>query len=270
MEANNILTANLLDILFEGRNKDYGAYDLRKSYNKRISISLVITLGIIASLLLLSAIAKDNSLSDSNQIKGPDIVLKPFTPEPPPLPPRPPVLPPPPVATIAYTTPVVAIDDEVIIPPPEIKELTGAVIELKTVEGTKGIGFVNPPVEPKGTQVVATPVVKKNIDSIYLTVEIDASFPGGINAWSKYVKKTIERNIDELSESDLGTCIVQFIVDKSGKVSDVQATTLKGTKLAEIAENAIRKGPNWIPAQQNGSYVNAYRRQPVTLKNPNE
>ncbi|HEU5365127.1 MAG TPA: energy transducer TonB, partial [Hanamia sp.] len=63
---------------------------------------------------------------------------------------------------------------------------------------------------------------------------------------------------------------VRFIVDKTGTVSDVQATTMKGSKLAEIAVNAIRKGPKWTPAQQNGRFVNAYRLQPVTLQNPNE
>ena len=49
-----------------------------------------------------------------------------------------------------------------------------------------------------------------------------------------------------------------------------EATTMKGTKLAEVAVNAIRKGPNWTPAQQNGRYVNAYRLQPVTLTNPDQ
>jgi protein TonB len=76
-------------------------------------------------------------------------------------------------------------------------------------------------------------------------------------------------SIDEFTETDYGTCVVRFIVDKTGKVSHVEATTLKNTKLSEIATNAIRKGPNWIPAQQNGVYVNAYRFQPVTLTNPN-
>jgi hypothetical protein len=45
---------------------------------------------------------------------------------------------------------------------------------------------------------------------------------------------------------------------------------MTGTRLAEIATNAIRKGPNWIPAMQNGHYVNAYRIQPVTLNNPDQ
>ena len=76
--------------------------------------------------------------------------------------------------------------------------------------------------------------------------------------------------MDEFTESDYGTCIVKFIVDKSGKVSNVEAITMQGSKLAEVATNIIRKGPNWIPAQQNGRMVNAYRLQPVSLINPSQ
>lgn len=122
----------------------------------------------------------------------------------------------------------------------------------------------------QGTQVVAIPVKKENDDSRFMPIEINASFPGGTDAWSKYIRKAIEGNIDEFTEADFGTCIVKFIVDKTGKVSQVEATTMKDTKLAEIATNAIRKGPNWIPEQQNGSFVNAYRLQPVILRNPNQ
>jgi protein TonB len=59
-------------------------------------------------------------------------------------------------------------------------------------------------------------------------------------------------------------------VDINGNVSKVEATTMQGTKLAEIAVNSITKGPKWIPAMQNGRYVTAYRYQPVTILNPNE
>ena len=58
---------------------------------------------------------------------------------------------------------------------------------------------------------------------------------------------------------------MQFIVDKNGNVSEVHATNMVGTKLAEIAVNTIRKVPKWIPAEQNGKKVNAYRMKPVTI-----
>ena len=271
MEANNILSANLLDIIFEGKNKDYGAYELRKTYNKRISISLIISMGIFAVSLTGFVIANKYSSQNLIDINGPDVIIQPPPPDehiPPPLPRK--LLPPPPVATIAYLPPVVHKDIDVIEPPPEIQELLDAKIDSKTVEGTKDVGNIAPPVDVTGTQVVAIPVKKKNDDTVFLRVEIDATFRGGAGEWTKYVSKEIQRSNDEFTEADFGTCVVKFIVDKAGKVSHVEATTMKGSKLAEIATNAIRKGPDWIPAQQNGMYVNAYRIQPVTLNNPDK
>ena len=63
-----------------------------------------------------------------------------------------------------------------------------------------------------------------------------------------------------------GTCVVQFIVDREGNISEVEALTMKGTKLAEICVNAIKRGPKWTPAEQNGRKVKAYRKQPVTFQ----
>lgn len=274
MDANQILKSDILDILFEGRNKDYGAYDLRKTYNKRITKALIATVALIVLLLIGNAIANKLNEDDATKkdMKTAEVVLqqiKADEPPPPPPPPPPKLPPPPPVATIQFTPPKVVKDEEVIKPPPEVKEIENAKIDVKTVEGTKDLGIVAPPTDEKGTGVVAAPVEKKeDEDKIFTKVEIEAQFPGGPAAWSKYVTRAISAQLDEFSSGDFGTCVVKFVVDKSGNVSDVQATTMKGTKLAEIAVNAIRKGPKWTPAQQNGRTVNAYRLQPVTLQNP--
>lgn len=274
MEAKQILKSDLLDILFEGRNKEYGAYDLRKTYNKRITTALIGTVALILIVLIGSAIAnKLNEDKSLNPIKTTETTLSQIKPEEPPPPPPPPpkIPPPPPVATIQFTPPKVVKDEEVIKPPPEIKEIEKAKVDVKTVEGTKDIGIVAPPSDEVGTNVVAAPVEKKeDPDKIFQKVEIEAQFPGGPGAWQKYVARAINAQLDEFTDADYGTCVVRFIVDKTGQVSDVQATTMKGSKLAEIAVNAIRKGPKWTPAQQNGRQVNAYRLQPVTLVNPNQ
>ena len=274
MHAHKILKVDVLDILFAGRNKEYGAYDLRKTYNKRISLALIITIVTISGLFIASVIS--NRFSERHavsmiQVRDISLAEPAKADEPPPPPPPPKLIPPPPVATIAFTTPKVVKDIEVIKPPPEVKQIEEAKIDVKTVEGTKDLGIIAPPVESKGTQVLAGPVVRKeDEDKIFTKVEIDASFPGGADGWTKYVRNAILANLDEFTESDYGTCIVRFIVDKTGKVSSVEAITMKGSKLAEVATNAIRKGPNWTPAQQNGRYVNAYRLQPVTLTNPDQ
>lgn len=272
MEAKEILKADILDIIFEGRNKSYGAYELRKTYNKRITIALVGTVVLILLLLIGSAIVNQINKNSKIEMKTSDVTLQQIQPdEPPPPPPPPPKLPPPPpVATIKFTPPKVVKDEEVIEPPPEVKKIEEAKVDIKTVEGTKDLGVVAPPSDERGTQIVAAPPEKKeDPDKIFTKVEIEASFPGGPQAWQRYVTKAIQAQLDEFTESDYGTCVVRFIVDRNGVVSDVQATTMKGTKLAEVSVNAIRKGPKWTPAQQNGRFVNAYCLQPVTLANPN-
>ena len=61
METNKILSADILDILFEGKNKEYGAYELRKTYNKRITLALLITASLALLIFVGSVIAKSSS-----------------------------------------------------------------------------------------------------------------------------------------------------------------------------------------------------------------
>ncbi len=106
-------------------------------------------------------------------------------------------------------------------------------------------------------------------DKVFTKTEIEASFPGGAGAWTRYITHAIVQHVDEFSNKDYGTCLVKFIVDKSGNISEVEAMTLKNSNLAKIAVRAIIVGPKWMPAQQNGRYVKAYRIQPVTMTKPN-
>lgn len=105
-------------------------------------------------------------------------------------------------------------------------------------------------------------------DLVFSKVEVEASFPGGLAAWAKYVTKAIMDNSKKLKKSDYGTCVVKFIVSKNGSITDVAAITMQKSRLAKIAVDAIANGPRWIPAMQNGVAVNAYRLQPVTLSKP--
>ncbi len=269
METNKILSADILDILFEGKNKEYGAYELRKTYNKRIGLALIITASLALLIFVGSVIAKNIEDDSATELVVKDLSLEeaPKEEKPPPPPPPPPKLPPPPpIQTIQFTPPKIVKDEEVVKPPVENEKLEEAKVDVKTVEGVKDVGIVAPPVEEKSQVVEAPKVVAEDEDKVFTKVEIEAKFPGGDAGWARYVKKAIEANIDELTEAgESGTCRVRFIVSKDGSVSNVEATTMKGTKLAEIAVNAIRKGPPWTPAQQNGRHVNAYREQPVTF-----
>jgi len=69
MDANKIKNADFLDILFEGRNKEYGAYDLRKSYPKRLTTAIIVAAS-LAGLLLLMSFALPGLTGSSKKEKG--------------------------------------------------------------------------------------------------------------------------------------------------------------------------------------------------------
>lgn len=103
-------------------------------------------------------------------------------------------------------------------------------------------------------------------DSVFSKVEIEASFPGGDAAWRKYVSNAFSNaDLDKFKKKDQGTCRIRFIVDTKGNISNVEAVTMKNTRLAKLGIEIITNGPRWKPAQQDGRFVNAYREQPITF-----
>jgi protein TonB len=280
MDPNKIKDAELIDIVFEGRNKEYGAYELRKKYNKRLTTALAITMA-LGALIFLTAFIANVATKSKGKVEVAEVQLEQIQQEekkiepPPPPPPKPPE--PPKVEMAKFTPPKVVKDEEVKEEekPPEVEKLEDTKIGTINQEGQKDEGIVAPPVEDKGG-VVEAPKVEDE-DRVFQKVEIDAEFPGGTGAWTKYVSREIERNSDEIMEDGKsGTVVVLFIVDKEGAVSEVRALPCgeagvpncvgPGSKLAEVAVAAIKKGPKWKPAIQNGKSVKAYRRQPVTYR----
>ncbi|HQV61272.1 MAG: energy transducer TonB [Chitinophagaceae bacterium] len=272
MEANKILSADILDIIFDGKNKDYGAYELRKTYNRRITRALVITgsvalLALLASVLSSTLSDKGDSKVKMNEMTIQDIKQEEKKEPPPPPPPPPPKQEPPKVEMKQFTPPVIKKDEEVEKPPPPQEELKEAKIDVVNVEGVKDQGIVAPVEIDQGKQIVE---VKKEEDEnkIFDKVEIEASFPGGDSKWRQY----LERNANGQVATDNGapegtyTTLVQFVVDKEGNISDVRALTNHGYGMEEEAIRVIKKGPKWTPAVQNGRQVKAYRKQPITFR----
>jgi len=271
MDINKILSADILDIIFEGKNKQYGAYELRKTYNKRITKAILITSGVILLIILTFVLVKGINRNRPEVLEVLDTqmadIKKNDAPPPPPPPPPPKAPPPPEINQIKFTPPKIVKDEEVKADEKieEIKE--DAQISTKTVESENKVAIVQAPVEDKGTQITEAPK-SNDEDKIFTKVENEAEFPGGEAAWRRY----LERNLNPSAPVDNGApqgtyqVIVRFIVSKDGSISDVTPETKFGFGMEEEAVKVIKKGPKWKPALQNGRNVNAYRRQPITFQ----
>jgi len=270
MEPNQIKDADILDILFEGRNKDYGAYELRKTYNGRIKKAMFLTGAVVGLLCIGYFVAggtkgkmrplKDEGEVVLTEVEQPDKVL------PPPPPPK--VQPPPQVAMRQFTTPVIVKTE---VPPDEKPPLQDELDQVKigtaNVKGTADVGIETPPVSDGEKGVVEAPKKQDDDDALFRKVEIESSFPGGTQAWARFLNKNLHYPDEGMSNGVEGTVMVQFIVDKDGHISD--AVAISGPEQGGLREEAIRvikKSGQWTPAVQNGRYVKSYKRQPVIFR----
>ena len=274
MEANKILSADLLDIVFEGRNKEYGAYNLRKTYSRRLLTALGTMVGILLLLFLFYFVAAKISSTDKQEMIVQDVQLEQIQqeekkPEPPP-PPPPPKPEPPKVEIAKFTPPKIVKDEEVKEDekPPEVEKLEEAKIGVVNQEGIKDEGITAPPVNDAGKGVIEAPKkVEEDENTVFTKVEIESQYPGGQSAWARYLNKTFHYPEEAQSNEIQGTVVVQFIVDKEGVVSDVEVVSgPSGGGLREEAIRVIKKSGRWEPAIQNGRKVKSYKKQPVIFR----
>ncbi len=271
MEANKILSADLLDIIFEGRNKEYGAYELRKTYNKRITIALIVMVAVCLFVGVAFAVSRFNKEDAKPQIIVQDVSLENVKQEepkpPPPPPPPPPKVEPPKIEIKQFTPPKIVKDEEVKEPPPKQEELEDTKIGVINQEGIKS-DVIAPPVEAKGTGVVEAPKVTEDYDKEFKTVQIQAKFPGGLDAWTKYLQRNLRNDTPTDNGAPTGnyTVVVSFLVDKTGAISEVKADNDPGYGTAAEAVRVIQRGPAWQPAVQNGRNVIYRQKQSITFQ----
>jgi protein TonB len=272
MEAQKILYADPLDVLFDGRNKEYGAYELRKNYNKRL-IEAFFAVGIIVMVLSVVNFLPNQGSKEKNlvlQIK--DVQLEEMKEkgekkmEPPP--PKAEV---PKIEMTRFTPPRIVKDEDIKEEdkPPEQEKLQDTRIGTVNQEGVKDEGIVPPPASDDARGIIETPKAKitEDYEKTFLKVEIESEYPGGPAAWKRYLNKNFHYPEEGISNEIQGVVTVLFIVDKVGNVSDVQAVSgPEGGGLREEAIRVIRKSGAWIPAEQNGRKVKSYKKQDVVFK----
>lgn len=257
---NNLTLDERNEIVFEGRNQNYGAYELRSNYNKRVTY-------IIGGMLVFSIVLmgvkkfadrpKEEEVTETIKVEQIDLTPPPPVEEQPPPPPPPP--PPPMVEMVKFTPPVIkddAVEEEPQKLQEEVKETN---VGTKDQEGEKDI--VAPPTEVSGPGEPAAP-------EIFTIVEENAEFPGGLSEMAKFIQKNLQYPAMAREAGISGKCFLKFVVNENGDISNVEI--LKGVSgCPECDKEAIRvvkSMPKWKAAKMTGRSVKCYFNLPISFK----
>ena len=271
----DLIDNSWVDLVFEGKNKEYGAYVLRKETGKRnlkallwVLVGIALIFGIAyANLAIQNAIKQnvsvetDVELSKLAQKKEAKVERKE------------------PVkvemeqkvaekvkSSVKFTAPEIKKDDEV-KPEDELKSQD----DLSKTNTAIGSFDVKGNDEAEGEVLKAKEVVvdekpKEEETKVFDVVEQMPQFPGGPNALFEYLSKNIKYPVVAEENGIQGRVIVTFVVERDGSITDVKVAKSVDPSLDKEAQRVVKSMPHWIPGKQNGSAVRVKYTVPVTFK----
>ena len=270
MKPEYILDADLLDIIFENKNKNYGAYALRRHYNERLYKAL----GIIfftTMIIGLFGILYKNKIIVAPTI--PDVVFAGPPVELPmdkPKPPEPPRVPKQLVAPAAPSTDIKPEVDEhsssnLVIAKDGDKINDPAPDGGNTIAGNNQAGSGSPAGGETGlpatTSAAGEPAttIDKNIPR---PADIMPTFPGGLEALKKFLKKNLVTP-REFDREETVSVKVQFVVGYDGELKGFKVIEDGGAVFNDEVIRVLKKMPAWIPGKAHGENVSVYYTIPV-------
>ena len=263
MTSKEIMAADLLDILFENRNKDYGAYALRRTYNHRLLLAIGGTLSVILLFILIRTMNKNDPpphrpLVDDNGYKISIVVIpKIIEPELPVQTPKPFQR----TASIRQTSTIIITPDE------RVKHMINAIEDLKGKEistvTNNGIplGLARPieTVSPRSGNTGPVEPINNFVIS-----ERPPEFPGGPEALRKFLASNLNTP-EDLEVGDKKMVQIRFWVGTDGIVANLEIMNSGGLAFDREVTRVCKKMPRWKPAIQNGVTVAVSYILPVTF-----
>jgi len=273
MENENLnYNPSLDEIVFEHRNKEYGAYDLRSSYRRILTRSMIIGTLIFCIAAITPFVvmkikqlaAKEKTEVDANlieilpeeQVKE-EIVEKEETPPPPP--PKVEEK----IEILQNVVPEPVKAPKVETPPPPISEQLKTTTGLINQEGVKQTAHIPPPVQapPKAAAVESK---APSTTEVYESVDQEAEFPGSLNSFRNKIAENFDNSAMEGGEGTL-KATVTFIVERDGSISDVKASGSNSDFNSEAVRTVKSIKTKWVPAKINGQPVRQRFRLPLTM-----
>lgn len=275
MSKIDLISSDWVDLVFEGRNKAYGAYRLRKSTTKRniLAMVAVVILLVVAFIILTVKNFVDEQrakvamtqVAELTNYKQPEkkaeVKQKKVEVEPERVVERV-------KSSIKFTAPVIKKDDEV--KPDEELKTQDELMSTKTAIGTfdvKGNDDANGEVL-KAKEVIAEPEPPKHEEEnkVFDIVEQQPLFPGGHAALMKYLSENTKYPVVAQENGVQGRVTVQFVVEKDGSISDVHVLRGVDPSLDKEAVRVVKSMPRWTPGKQNGITVRVNYRVPVLFR----
>ena len=263
-----------VDLVFEGKNHSYGAYQLRKNTGKRnvMAILVMFAIGVaIAAFVAIKGVVenamkqdvaieadvelaklaekKEAKVEKKEEPKIEKIEVEKVK------------------SSVKFVPPVIKKDSEV-KPEEELKsqeELnkTNTAIGAFDVKGNdEAAGEVL-----KAKEVIAQPEPPKEEETkVFDVVEQMPSFPGGQSALLQYLSSNIKYPVVAEENGVQGRVIVTFVVEKDGSITDVKVVKSVDPSLDKEAQRVVKSMPKWIPGKQNGAAVRVKYTVPVTFR----
>ena len=271
----DLISRDWTEMVFEGRNKEYGAYRLRKNAGKRNLYSLI-TIFIAAlaiwggislvkfvesrtksvaqtSVAELSALNQPKKKAEVKQqqkvkLEQPEKVVERVK------------------SSVKFTAPVIKKDDQV-KPEDELKTQE-ELMNTKTAIGAldvKGNDDANGEVL-KLKEAVAQPEPKPEVEKVFDVVEQMPSFPGGPSALMEWLSNNVKYPVVAQENGVQGRVVVSFVVERDGSITDVKVVRGVDPSLDKEASRVVKAMPRWIPGKQNGSAVRVKYNVPVAFR----
>ena len=270
MQGDLLNSEKWLSLVFEGRNKEYGAYVQREeSSDRHLQALFIITVFALGLIFLPRVIKSTLSVPDGGVIitgvVNPTVLTAQEEVDKTPVAK---VVPPPPSLkpTIGFTLPKVTPDDKV--NNEELMQTQQALTESKA-----DISVATITGDPEGTVDVvdvgkqqATIIGETSKPVIPDRVEVMPVFPGGDAALMKWLQDNLIYPVDAQERNIQGRVSLRFVVRPDGSVDGVEVVKGLDPSCDKEAVRAVKKMPKWIPGKQNGTAVAVYYSLPITFK----
>ncbi|MES2427935.1 MAG: TonB family protein [Bacteroidota bacterium] len=261
----DILKQEWIDVVFSGRNKTYGAYELRQKSPVRTIRALLYGAAFFVFVISLPTII--NTIEGfipkaPVKVKITDVVLTPPPPDQKKLPPPPPPEPSKPkTSQVKFPPPIVKPDNEVKEEPPTQKDLKTSDPGQKDQKGDPNADVRID--EPVGNSDVKQ--VTEDENKVFTQVERQPGFPGGLEAFGKYLQNNIKFPAVDRENGVSGRVICSFVVEKDGSLTDIKAVRSPSQTMSDEAIRVLKKSPKWTPGIQNQHPVRVSYTVPIAF-----